>query len=89
MSTTLTTADNLAAIERLLSAWRVSLADARWSIQVHRDVLNSPAEHVTALEAQAINATKAIDFLEAERAKLTAVSRQPSAVSSKVPAPDS
>jgi len=67
---TLTPADNLAAIDRLLAAWRVSLADARWSVQVHRDVLNSPAEHVTALEAQAIQASKAIAYLEGERAKL-------------------
>jgi len=70
MSITLTTADNLAAIERLLSAWRESLAEASWGVKVHRDVLNSPAERVAGLEAQAISATKAIGFLEAERAKL-------------------
>ena len=65
------TADDVAAIDRLLAAWRASLAEARWSVRVHRDVLLSPAEHVATLEAQAIQASKAIAYLESERVKLT------------------
>lgn len=67
--TPLTPAEDLAAIERLLAEWRVVLGNARWSVQVHRDVLNSPTEHVASLEAQAVQASKAIAYLEAERAK--------------------
>lgn len=69
--TALTPAEDLAALDRQLAAWRVVLADAKWSVRVHRDVLNSSAEHITALESQAIQATRAIAYLEAERTKRT------------------
>lgn len=67
--TSLTPAEDLAAIERLLVEWRAVLGNARWSVQVHRDVLNSPTEHIARLEAQALDASKAIAYLEGERTK--------------------
>lgn len=62
--------EDRAALDSLIAGERSSLARLRRAVQLHRDVLNSPREHVAELEAQAVKSAQAIEWMEGERAKL-------------------
>lgn len=66
----LTHEENIRALDQLIEGERLGLARARWQLQLHRDVLNSPAETVTALEAAAMKSASAIEWMESQRARL-------------------
>jgi len=61
------------AVERAIAAWLAALHDAKLAVRLHRDVLNSPAETLTSLEAQAMRALKAVEWLNAQRQQLAGV----------------
>lgn len=62
----LTIDENNAALDQLIAGERMALARVRLQVQLHRDVLNSPADTVTQLEAVAIKSAQAIEWLEAQ-----------------------
>lgn len=66
----LTMAENQQALDSMIAGERIQLAQTRWRIQLHRDVLNSPAEAVAALEAQAMKSAQAIEWMQAQRDSL-------------------
>lgn len=68
----LTTDETNTALDQLIAAERMALARLRLQVQLHRDVLNSPADVVTQLEAQAIKSAQAIEWLEAQKAQNSA-----------------
>lgn len=70
----LTQDENNVALDQLIAGERLALARVKFQVQLHRDVLNSPAETVTALEAQAIKSAQAIEWLEARRDAVVAQS---------------
>jgi hypothetical protein len=67
----LTSDENMTALDQLLGGERAQLARIRWQIQLHRDVLNSPGDTITALEAQAIKSGQAIEWMETQRQALS------------------
>ena len=67
---TITADEDRAALDLMIAAERGSLARLRRAVQLHRDVLNSPREHVAEMEAQAVKSAQAIEWMEGERAKL-------------------
>lgn len=58
------------ALDQLIAANRAELARLKWQVQLHRDILNSPAESVAQLEATAAKSAQAIEWLEAQREKI-------------------
>lgn len=67
----LTNDENTLALEQLIVAERADLARSKWQVQLHRDILNSPQEMVTQLEARAAKSAQAIEWMEAQREKLS------------------
>ena len=61
--------ENTQALDQLIAAERAALARLKWQVQLHRDILNSPAETVTQLEAGAAKSAQAIEWLEAQHEK--------------------
>lgn len=66
----LTHDENALALDQLIQGERQQLARLRWQIQVQRDVLNAPADQVAQIEAAAIKSVQAIEWMEAQRAKV-------------------
>ena len=71
----ITPAEDLAAIDDILAAERAALARVKRQIAVHRLVLQSPDATITELEAQAIKIVSVVEYLETERATLTAATQ--------------
>lgn len=67
MSITITPDEDRLALEQLIAANRAELARLRRLVQLHRDVLNSPAASIAELEAQAIKIAQAVEWLEGQR----------------------
>lgn len=68
MAIIITPDEDLAALESLIATSRAELARQRRALQLHRDILGSPAEHVTRLELDALKCAQAVEWLEAQRA---------------------
>lgn len=68
----ITQEENMFALEQLIAGHRAELARLKWQVQLHRDILNSPAETVTNAEATAAKSAQAIEWLEAQREKILA-----------------
>lgn len=66
----LTPEENALALDQLIAGERAQLARLRWQIQVQRDVLNGPADQIAQLEAAAIRSVQAIEWMEAQKAKV-------------------
>ena len=60
----------IAAAERVLRAWQDTLAEASLSVELHRDILKTPAEQLQAIEASTAKALAAIKAIEARLAEL-------------------
>jgi hypothetical protein len=67
----LTQDENTVALDQLIAGERQALARTRWQVQLHRDILNSPAETLTQVEAAAMKSAQAIEWLEAQREKMS------------------
>ena len=63
----LTQDENTQALDQLIAAERQALARIKFQVQLHRDILNSPAETLTHLEASAAKGAQAVEWLEAQR----------------------
>lgn len=61
---------NLAALDRMASAWESQIAELRWSIELHRDVLKSPKETIDSLENTAAKAIGAWNWCIDQKRKL-------------------
>lgn len=64
--------ENRAALDELILANRAELAKLRWVHQLHRDLLNSPQDVVSGIEAQAIKTAQAVEWLMEQRDALPA-----------------
>jgi len=68
--------ENIFALDQLISANRAEMARIKWQVQLHRDILNSPAETVTQLEAAAVKTGQAVEWLEKQRDSLLKTSNK-------------
>lgn len=76
---TLSTDENMTALDQMIAADRVALARLRYQLNVHRDILQSPAATITELEAQAIRTAQVVEYLEQQRASFAPHTGKPKA----------
>ena len=76
----------IAAAERVLRAWQDTLAEASLSVELHRDILKTPAEQLQAIEASAAKALVAIKAIEAKLAGLRSPAHRIAAIVEQIAA---
>lgn len=70
MTIQITPEEDRAALDELIRELRHLLAKNRHMVRLHRDIYNSPAEQVAALEADGAKYLMALEDLERQRAAL-------------------